>query len=276
MLAAVGVAVAAVMVVVWVERKGRERKERERIRTTGLRVPEDCPTLEKAVERAKGSGEDITTIRLAKGIHEVEGDEVNITDGLPITIVGAGKNETIIQGGVFLISGGDVNSTTKEVLLQDMTIRKTKMNGVFNRGGLPLRIVDVAIDACGWSGVVVMHGARADCTNVTVSKCRFSGFVAYNGGYITLRGERTSVTENATDENGAGYGLDACGSSSARAPSREGAREEDEAAVAATMVAEEDEDEDGYRAAYDDIEEPVPAIEDGEMAAVTSNYAYEA
>jgi hypothetical protein len=177
-------------------------------------VPEDCPTLEMAVERAKGIGEDITTIRLAKGIHEVEEDEVNITDGLPITIVGAGKNETIIQGGVFLISGGDVNSTTKEVLLQDMTIRKTKMNGVFNRGGLPLRMVDVAMDACGWSGVVVMHGARADCTNVTVSKCRFSGFVAYDGGNITLRGDRTSVTENATDENGAGYGLDACGSSS--------------------------------------------------------------
>ena len=106
MLAAVGVAVAAVMVVVWVERKGRERKERER---KELCVPEDCPTLEKAVERAKSG--DITTIRLAKGIHEVEGDEVNITGGLPITIVGAGKNETIIQGGVFLISGGDVNST---------------------------------------------------------------------------------------------------------------------------------------------------------------------
>ena len=205
MLAAVGVAVAAVMVVVWVERKGRERKE--------LCVPEDCPTLEKAVERAK-SGEDITTIRLAKGIHEVEGDEVNITGGLPITIVGAGKNETIIQGGVFLISGGDVNSTTQEVLLQDMTIRKTKMNGVFNRGGLPLRMVDVAMDACGWGGMVVMDGARADCTNVTVSQCRFSGFVAYDGSCITLRGERTSVTENATDENGAGYGLDACGSSS--------------------------------------------------------------
>jgi len=204
MLAAVGVAVAAVVVLV----------VRKRIRTTELRVPEDCPTLEKAVERAKGIGEDITTIRLAKGIHEVEEDEVNITDGLPITIVGAGKNETIIQGGVFLISGGDVNSTTKEVLLQDMTIRKTKMNGVFNRGGLPLRMVDVAMDACGWSGVVVMHGARADCTNVTVSKCRFSGFVAYDGGNITLRGDRTSVTENATDENGAGYGLDACGSSS--------------------------------------------------------------
>ena len=107
-----------------------------------------------------------------------------------------------------------MNSTTKEVLLQDMTIRKTKMNGVFNRGGLPLRMVDVAMDACGWNGVVVMHGARADCTNVTVSKCRFSGFVAYDGGNITLRGDRTSVTENATDENGAGYGLDACGSSS--------------------------------------------------------------
>ena len=132
--------------------------------------------------------------------------------------------------------------------------------------GSPLDTI-IAIDDVGGSGrtkryveqqyIMRMFLAR-QCTNATPSK-----YTRQTSGMIpgTTRRRRLISTARVRPE--------------ARAPSREGAREEDEAAVAATMVAEEDEDEDGYRAAYDDIEEPVPAIEDGEMA-VTSNYAFEA
>ena len=71
-----------------------------------LRVPEDCRTLNEAMERARADRR-ICTVELGKGQHRVKNDP-NGTNYLwidfPITIIGVGdNNEVVVLGGFFLL-----------------------------------------------------------------------------------------------------------------------------------------------------------------------------
>ncbi len=213
---------------------------------TALMVPEDCDTLEQALERATGTpaASAITTIRLSAGTFEVEGECLairtrNTHDKLdksiydfPIEIIGAGEEKTIITGGGFKIGDkycqhngdsddGDNKRSRNEVILRDMTIHAT--NGVWNDHGLPTKIVNVVVKGIDGNGVCASgHGeggsrGRIECENVRVSGCKESGFFANQGGTIVLRGEKTLSTGNCTgthDTVGLCHGLHAAHKSS--------------------------------------------------------------
>ena len=146
-------------------------------------------------------------VLLEAGTHEAQGNYVYIRGGYPVAIIGAGEQETIVQGFGFDIRGGDwadKKSTTKSVVLCGMTLRQAKCSGVVNDGGIPVRLIDFTVHASGGDGVRVSDGARAICTNLTVSDCQGCGAYA-RGGQITL--ERVSLTGNARQTRGRNVSL---------------------------------------------------------------------
>ena len=206
-----------------------------------LCVPEECPTINEALICAKESDGRIKTIRLAKGIHLVRGEKrigagISVGINFPIVIAGVGKNETFVQGSGFSVEPGNENSTKDEVVLRDMTVQQTDGAGVdfrknqwFNEmSKMLLKMIDVEVTECKKSGVSLSGGARAECTNVTLSKCGTGLFVTSGAhaqcsnivvtgchaggvyalsGSITMQGEMTSVTGNVTGGSEYEYGL---------------------------------------------------------------------
>ena len=220
----------------WVSRTQRWHKLEN---PTIVRVPEECRTLEDAMERVKLSHHHdvghpnghpkvvITTIRLARGTHEVKGhyrttasvDDyyVRIDKGCPIEICGAGEGETIVSGGGFLVTnkgrsftegGEQEREKEKVVTLRDLTISRAKSSGVINTGGLPLRVINVTIEECGQHGLWAYDGAAVDATNVTISKSGESGARVESGGSLVLRGVQTSM--NGNGRNGTAYSYGVC------------------------------------------------------------------
>ena len=220
----------------WVSRTQRWHKLEN---LTIVRVPEECRTLEEAMERVKLSHHHhvghpnghlnvvITTIRLARGTHEVKGhyhttasvDDhyVRIDQGWDIEICGAGEKETIVFGGGFLVTNRDRSITEgseqerekeKIVTLRDLTILRATSSGVLNKSGLPLRVINVTIEECGQHGLWAYDGATVDATNVTISKSGESGARVESGGSLVLRGVRTSV--NGNGRNGTAYSYGVC------------------------------------------------------------------
>ena len=169
-----------------------------------LGVPEDCQTLNMALERAKADPT-IRKISVGKGEHQVEEDEYGenyLSIDFPITIVGNGdKNEVVVVGGFHIKEGVQGN-----VHVQNMTIRHLEGNGVY--GWSPFTLEDVIVEQCGLYGVGASGTACvARCTNVEVRQCKWGGVVAEDGGSIILMGAKTTVHHNNTDGNSNFFGL---------------------------------------------------------------------
>ena len=172
-----------------------------------LYVPEDCPTLEEAVQRVE-QDQRITTIVLGQGEHQI-GVSLKIFSAMSIVgRPGVLKEKIVVMGGIWFKREIQGNCH-----LQHMTIRQAKGSGVW--GGSSFTMEDVIVEQCGWYGVVADGtGIVGRCTNVEVRQCEMSGMVAMQGASITLIGAKTTVHDNCTEERSQNYGLQVSGSSS--------------------------------------------------------------
>jgi len=166
-----------------------------------VRVPEDCSTLEAAVNRIRKLRR-MTTIVLGPGTHRIDGNYLYLTSAL--SIVGrpnAPKESIVILGGINLKK--KMKGTCH---LQHLTLRQAKGCGVFGQSSFTMD--DVLVDHCGGSGVVANGtGVVGRCTNVEVRQCGCSGVRANHGASILLLGAQTTVHHNSTNGKSGEYGL---------------------------------------------------------------------
>jgi hypothetical protein len=166
-----------------------------------LYVPEDCKTLEEAVEKVKQDGR-ITTIVLGEGEHQIDGNHLKISSA--VNIVGrpeVPKEKIKIVGGIEFKKGIQGNCH-----LQHMTVRQAKGNGVFGFSSFSME--DVLVEQCKYNGLgACRRGVVGRCTNVEVRQCGWSGVIAFDGASITLIGAKTTVHHNCTMGMSGSYGL---------------------------------------------------------------------
>jgi len=189
-----------------------------------LYVPEDCLTLNEAIQRLEGDLPVVdcvsATIVLGKGYHIIEENERGDNEvciEFPMSIVGrpdVAKEEIVILGGI------NIQST---VHLQHVTIRHAKNDGVFAQSSFTME--DVLVEKCGRYGVYangptpgsnieVVDTGVGRCTNVEVRHCAWGGVGAGHGGSVTLIGTKTTVHHNCTNGESRACGLSVFDSSS--------------------------------------------------------------
>jgi hypothetical protein len=173
-----------------------------------VRVPEDCKTLQEAVDRVHGD-DCWTTIVVGKGEHQIDGDYLLIASAMNIVgDPGVAKEKIVVVGGIQFRTGGQGNCH-----LQHLTLREAKRFGVYGESSFTMD--DVLVEQCKYHGVFASGtGVFGRCTNVAVRHCGRSGLFAFNGASITLIGARTTVHHNCKDGESDFYGLSVYGSSS--------------------------------------------------------------
>jgi len=194
------------------EKAAREKAEKAMavLMIFGVRVPEDCKSLEDAVKRVKRDSK-ITTIVLGKGEHRITGEGVNYLEIFSaIKIVGdprVAKEYIQVVGGIIFNSEIQGNCH-----LQHLTLSHSEGNGVY--GSSSFTMEDVLVEQCSGDGVMAMYpGVVGRCTNVEVRQCGRSGVLARDGASITLIGAKTKVHHNCTAESSDNYGLKVSSSS---------------------------------------------------------------
>ena len=152
-----------------------------------IRVPQGCPTVQKAMdlavifsERKEYTETDPLKIRLEEGVHQIVGTlngRMNVTCS-HITFVGKGKDHTSIRGGFTV-------TNQQHVTFEELTITNQSGNG----NGLYLTGSETNVDAlkcvvkeCGTIGMVVCDGAT-----VTATQCEFM-----ENGPWSFRGEKNT------------------------------------------------------------------------------------
>ena len=195
------------------------------MKRSGVRVPEDCKTLEGAVEMVHRDPE-LTKIFVGKGKYV-------IPDDLDLAFILGKRNHVKNNGRLVIPSAmnivGDPNVDKSEIVVvggiivkkgigtchvEHLTIRKSKTNGVLARSSLTMK--DVLVEQCTMNGVW-SQGIVVRCEDVEVCKCGTNGMVAADGGSITLVGSKTAVYHNCKKSGSYGtstsYGLKVSGSS---------------------------------------------------------------
>ena len=181
-----------------------------------VRVPEDCATLQEAVDRVHGDDR-LTTIVVGKGKHRIK----DVIPGTTLVVSylmissamnivgdpGVPKSKIVVLCGIAFNYGIQGNCH-----LQHLTLRKAKGCGV--RGSSSFTMEDVIVELCGVHGVYASGGASTigtggvgRCTNVEVRQCGQSGVKASDGGSITLIGAKTMVHHNSTKGHSGEFGL---------------------------------------------------------------------
>jgi len=175
------------------------------LKKRAIHVPQDVPTIDKAMElvaklQMDPTEKDPLRIVLEKGVHEIVGNYVNVTCS-HITFVGKGKDQTTIRGGF------EVNDK-QNVKFEGLTVTNSN-----SRGGYGLHLqgsetsVDVlkcAVEECGGTGMNVINGA-----NVTATQCE----IMENGGEgVYCAGANTKARLNDCKmHHNRCYGLEAYG-----------------------------------------------------------------
>jgi hypothetical protein len=193
-----------------------------------IRVPQGCPTVEKAMdlavifsERKEYTETDPLKIRLEEGVHQIVGTlngRMNVTCS-HITFVGKGKDHTSIRGGFTV-------TNQQHVTFEELTITNQSGNG----NGLYLTGSETNVDAlkcvvkeCGTIGMVVCDGATVTATqcefmengscgvycyganikarlnNCTMHHNGCDGLQAYYHGVVDLHGTKTDIHSNKRD-----------------------------------------------------------------------------
>jgi hypothetical protein len=192
----------------------------------GIRVPEDCETLNEAVSLAHASHEHrqkyvdqdgkprhLNKIVVGEGEHVVAVFKSGIHDKNYLTIRSAmhivgdpdvPKEKIVVVGGIYFKEG--IQGICH---LQNLTLRQANgCSGV--NGWSSFTMEDVLVEECEYHGVI-LHGADARCTDVEVRQCGQSGMFAAgwggNSASITLIRANTKVHDNCTDDDRWNYGL---------------------------------------------------------------------
>ena len=196
-----------------------------------IRVPQGCPTVEKAMALAEVFSEkkeyteaEPLKIRLDKGIHEIVGytdefdvhcEAVRVTCS-HITFVGKGKNQTTIDGGFKVdnqqhvkfeeltitnphqygiglwLEGSETNVDVLKCVVKECTY-----TGISLRGGATVTATDSEFMENRSSGVYC-HGAN---TKARLNDCKmhhngYDGLVAYDHAVVDLHGTKTDIHSN--------------------------------------------------------------------------------
>jgi hypothetical protein len=179
-----------------------------------VRVPEDCKTLQEAVDWVHKEDR-LTTIVVGKGRHHrSNGDHFKIASAM--NIVGdpeVPKSEIVVVDGIKFNEGIRGNCH-----LQHLTLRRAhgrRMHGSGVSAWSSFTMEDVLVEQCAGEGVCAYGtGVVGRCTNVEVRQCGWSGVAAERGASIILIGAKTTVHHNCTQGRRYHYGLKVWGSSS--------------------------------------------------------------
>ena len=170
-------------------------------------MPEDCKTLQKAVDRVHGDDR-LTTIVVGKGEHQIDGTYLEILSAMNIVgDPGVPKSEIVVVGGIRFKRGIQGNCQ-----LEHLTLRQAKGFGVDGKSSFTMD--DVLVEQCLCGIYADGTGGVGRCTNVEVRQCGMSGVSAGSGASITLIGAKTTVHHNCTWGRSGHYGLQVYGSSS--------------------------------------------------------------
>jgi hypothetical protein len=201
------------------------------LRQNVIRVPQGCPTVEKAMALAVVfSAQKVYTetdplkIQMDKGVHKIVGytkhgthyKSVNVTCS-HITFVGKGKDQTTILGGFKV-------ENQQNVKVEELTIKNPANVGLELLGSeTTVDMLKCVVKECGSSGMNVDDGAT-----VTATQCEFmenggdgvlcyganttarwndcqmhhneeDGLCAYNDAVVDLHGTKTDIHSNKRD-----------------------------------------------------------------------------
>ena len=191
------------------------------LKKRAIHVPQDVPTIDKAMElvaklQMDPTEKDPLRIVLEKGVHEIVGDEdglMNVTCS-HITFVGKGKDQTTIRGGFKV-------DNQQYVKFEELTITNQSGNGLRLEGSeTTVDVLKCAVKKCGGSGMVVRDGAtvtatqcefmendyngvlcRDTNTKARLNDCkmhhnRYYGLYVYNHAVVDLHGTKTDIHSN--------------------------------------------------------------------------------
>jgi hypothetical protein len=188
-----------------------------------IRVPQGCPTLEKAMDLAEVfSGKKVYTkvdplkIQVDEGVHEILGDQygkMTVTCS-HITFVGKGKDQTTIRGGFYV-------DNKQNVTFERLAVTNSLGEGLQLLGSeTTVDVLKCVVKECKNDGMVVMDGATVAATqcefmenkndgvfcydaNTTVrlDDCQMhhngqNGLCAYDHTVVDLHGTKTDIHSN--------------------------------------------------------------------------------
>jgi hypothetical protein len=208
------------------------------LRQNVIRVPQGCPTLEKAIalavvfsERKEYTEADPLKVEMDKGVHEITDsnyvpdsedddgsyDKTMLIPCSHITFVGKGKHQTTIRGGFFV-------RNQQNVKFEEMTVTNPVGCGMeFHGSETNVEMLKCIVEECGNIGMLVIHGATmttTQCefmenggsgvfccnapTKARLNDCKMhhndgDGLVAYTGAVVDLHGTKTGIHSNTGD-----------------------------------------------------------------------------
>ena len=122
----------------------------------------------------------------------------------PISIHGAGQDNTILQGEGIQIKGP--KEEKKRVDMQGMTMKGSSDCGLWAENGLSFLCKDMTFTQCGDCGVNA-RDTKGRLINCVITQCRRSGIVSGSNALIELEGSQTKVDGNVTSGGSDYYGL---------------------------------------------------------------------
>jgi len=196
------------------------------LKKRAIHVPQDVPTIDKAMElvaklQMDPTEKDPLRIVLEKGVHEIVGVQrgaMNVTCS-HITFVGKGKDQTTIRGGF------QVNNQ-QNVKFEELTITNSRLygNGLWLQGSeTTVDVLKCVVKECGSTGMLVTDvatvaatecefmengghgvGCRGANTKARLNDCTMRhngnhGLCVYNDAVVDLHGTKTDIHSNKSD-----------------------------------------------------------------------------
>jgi hypothetical protein len=189
-----------------------------------IRVPQGCPTVEKAMalavifsERKVYTADYPLKIRLEEGVHEIVGDQygyMNVTCS-HITFVGKDKAQTTIRGGFRV-------NNQQNVKFEELTITNVRAGvaGLWLEGSeTNVDVLKCVVKECGNTGMAVFRGASVTATQcefmeniygvfcngantkARLNECKmhhngYHGLFAFEHAFVNLHGTKTDIHSN--------------------------------------------------------------------------------
>jgi parallel beta-helix repeat protein len=167
-----------------------------------LSVPKDFSSLREAVRVGqilsrrgiiRSTNENLLKIMLSNGVHDEDGERVNIN--FPVSIIGESREHCVVIGG-FLMNGTEGNEI--DVNVSSLTLRKSKQTGVWADNGASMHLDNVSVVNSGDCGVYVKGTTSNTMKNCNISHSKYSGLYVERG-LMTVDGNATSIQHNGTN-----------------------------------------------------------------------------
>ena len=132
----------------------------------------------------------VKLIFITEGIYDLE---KNVIIKCPISIHGAGQDETILQGHGFEIRGS--RKEKKRVNMQGMTTKGSSRDGLHADNGLSFLCKRMTFTQCRTGGVYA-ENTKGRLINCVITQCGTSGIACDENALIELEGDQTKVDGN--------------------------------------------------------------------------------